>query len=409
MSIISLEELQNSNLQTTISQIELINPIETEIKSYFLKTTKSGHLYNHPIYTAFNKTNLGSIPSKIETTLVKTPIKKKYSIFNPKPNNESTTIYNPSSFKKNSVSFSKKGLGNGFISKSQRFDNLYKEKYKPGPCEYSKDKLTIMNNIKKSIFCKGLFNNKENHSILPKNNFPGPCDYNPKFLESDNFKNKNSPFFTSESERFKDFCNFNSNPGPGKYFDKIIEPGKNNNKESYFFKGNVKKKDNPTKRLKIDVGDFEKSNFKLIDKKGEINTNWRNPNYKITGNEYEYNFQNENNENENKENKIFKKFKPEKYKNKIKEDEKKKNNFNYKIFENLYIPINPNSNQKNDLFTLYSPRWKKKPKYNTESKFTPPGPAYYNPKYSKNKISFNLNVKDFIYTNGISFNQIKKI
>ena len=206
MSLISLEELQNSNLQTTISQIELVNPKETEIKSYFLKTTKSGHLYNHPIYTAFTKTNLGSIPSKIETTLIKSPIKKIYSIFNPKPNNESTTIYNTSSFKKNSVSFSKKGLGNGFISKSQRFDNLYKEKYKPGPCEYSKDKLTIMNNIKKSIFCKGLFNNKENHSILPKKNFPGPCDYDPKFLESDNIKNKNSYFFTSESKRFKDFC-----------------------------------------------------------------------------------------------------------------------------------------------------------------------------------------------------------
>ena len=416
MSLISSEEFHNSNLQTTISQIELISPLENEIKPYFLKTTKSGHLYNHPIHTAFNKTNLGSIPSKIETTLIKSPIKKIYSIFNPKENYESTTIYNPSSFNKNSVSFSKKGLGNGFISKSQRFDNLYKEKFKPGPCEYSKDKLTIMNNIKKSIFCKGLFNNKENHSILPKKNFPGPCDYNPKFFESDNFKNeKNSYFFISESERFKNFLNFNLNPGPGKYFDKILEFGKKNNKENYFFKGNIKKKDNPIKRLKIDVGDYEKSNFKLVDKKGDINTNWKNINCKISGNEYEYNFQNKNNE---KENKVFQKFEPEKYNNKSKENEKfneenenknKNKNFNYKLFENIYIPINPNSNQKNDLFKLYSPRWKKKSKYNTESKFSPPGPAYYNPKLPKNKISFNLNDKDFIYTNGISFDKIKKL
>ena len=84
MSLISSEEFHNSNLQTTISQIELISPLENEIKPYFLKTTKSGHLYNHPIHTAFNKTNLGSIPSKIETTLIKSPIKKIYSIFNPK-------------------------------------------------------------------------------------------------------------------------------------------------------------------------------------------------------------------------------------------------------------------------------------------------------------------------------------
>ena len=415
MSLISSEELQNSNLQTTISQIELINPKETEIKSYFLKTTKSGHLYNHPIHTAFTKTNLGSIPSKIERTLIKSPIKKIYSIFNPKPNNESTTIYNPSSFNKNSVSFSKKGLGNGFISKSQRFDNLYKEKFKPGPCEYSKDKLTIMNNIKKSIFCKGLFNNKENHSILPKNNFPGPCDYNPKFLKVIILKmRKILIFLFLKVKDLKIFVNFNLNPGPGKYFDKILEFGKKNNKENYFFKGNIKKKDNPIKRLKIDVGDYEKSNFKLVDKKGDINTNWKNINCKISGNEYEYNFQNKNNE---KENKVFQKFQPEKYNNKLKKMKnlmkkmkiKIKMNFNYKIFENLYIPINPNSNQKNDLFTLYSPRWKKKPKYNTESKFSPPGPAYYNPKLPKNKISFNLNDKDFIYTNGISFDQIKKL
>ena len=103
MSLISSEEFQ-----TIISQTELIFLLKTEIKPYFLKTTKSGHLYNHPIHISCNKTNLGSIPLKIETKLIKSLIKKIHLIFNPKENYESTTIYNLSSFKKNSVSFSKK-------------------------------------------------------------------------------------------------------------------------------------------------------------------------------------------------------------------------------------------------------------------------------------------------------------
>ncbi len=68
-----------------------------------------------------------------------------------------------------------------------------------------------MNNIKKGFFCKELFNNKENHSIVPKKYFFGSCDYNHKFLENVNFKNeKKSYFFISESEiyHFLLFCHF---------------------------------------------------------------------------------------------------------------------------------------------------------------------------------------------------------
>jgi hypothetical protein len=50
-----------------------------------------------------------------------------------------------------------------------------------------------MNNIKKSFFCKELFNNKENHSIVPKKYFLGSCDYNHKFLV--NFKNEKKSYF----------------------------------------------------------------------------------------------------------------------------------------------------------------------------------------------------------------------
>ena len=38
-------------------------------------------------------------------------------------------------------------------------------------------------------------------------------------------------------------------------------------KKIIFLKEIIKKRDNPMKRLKIDVGDYEKSNFKVTDKK----------------------------------------------------------------------------------------------------------------------------------------------
>ena len=51
-----------------ISNIELLQRNSDEDKSYstkfFLRTGRPGHLFLKPNYTAFTKTNLGSIPSK---------------------------------------------------------------------------------------------------------------------------------------------------------------------------------------------------------------------------------------------------------------------------------------------------------------------------------------------------------
>ena len=109
-----------------------------------------------------------------------------------------------------------------------------------------------------------------------------------------------------------------------------------------------------------------------------------------------------------KKNKIFEKFKPEKYNNRFKENEKdddeENNNHRYSnTNENIYININPNNVPKENLFKLYSPRWKSIIAYNADCNFKPPGPAYYHPFLPKNKVSFNLNEKDFIYTNGLPF------
>ena len=343
---------------STVSTIELLNPKTTpKSKTFYLKTTRQGHLYNHPI------------------------------------------------FKTKSVSLSKKGYGNGFISKTERFDNGFKDKYRPGPCEYPIDKISIKNDVSKSLFSQGLYNTKENHSILPKKSSPGPCDYNPKYYDDINI-DKNSYFFTSDSVRFKGILeNKNNNPGPGKYFNVDSDLVKDKNRESYFFKGKVKRKDNPTKRLKIDIGDYCNSSFKLVDQKGNVNHSWKENNSKILGRDFIYVFDKKK---KDKKNKIFEKFKPEKYNNRFKENEKdddeENNNHRYSnTNENIYININPNNVPKENLFKLYSPRWKSIIAYNADCNFKPPGPAYYHPFLPKNKVSFNLNEKDFIYTNGLPF------
>ena len=392
---------------STVSTIELLNPKTTpKSKTFYLKTTRQGHLYNHPIFTAYTKTSLGSIPTKLEKTLIDTKKKKKSnSIFSPEPENNSESNYNPSSFKTKSVSLSKKGYGNGFISKTERFDNGFKDKYRPGPCEYPIDKISIKNDVSKSLFSQGLYNTKENHSILPKKSSPGPCDYNPKYYDDINI-DKNSYFFTSDSVRFKGILeNKNNNPGPGKYFNVDSDLVKDKNRESYFFKGKVKRKDNPTKRLKIDIGDYCNSSFKLVDQKGNVNHSWKENNSKILGRDFIYVFDKKK---KDKKNKIFDKFKPEKYNNRFKENEKdddeENNNHRYSnTNENIYININPNNVPKENLFKLYSPRWKSIIAYNADCNFKPPGPAYYHPFLPKNKVSFNLNEKDFIYTNGLPF------
>ena len=405
MSIIATNE-SDAQFLSTVSTIELLNPNEQpKSKTFFLKTTREGHLYNHPIFTAYTKTSLGSIPTKLEKTLIDTKKEKKTnSIFSPQEQYESESNYNPSSFKTKSVSLSKKGYGNGFISKTERFDNGFNDKYRPGPCEYKIDKFSIKNDVTKSLFSQGLYNTKENHSILPKKSFPGPCDYNPKYYNDIN-TDKNSYFFTSDSVRFKGVLgNKNNNPGPGKYFNVDKSLVKDKDRKSYFFKGKVKRKDNPTKRLKIDIGDYCNSRFKLIEQKGEINNSWRG-NSKILGRDFIYIFDKKK---KDKKNKIFDKFKPEKYNNRFKEnvkdDEEENNNHQYiHTSDDIFTPINPNNVPKENLFKLYSPRWKSIIAYNADCNFKPPGPAYYHPILPKNKVSFNLNEKDFIYTNGLPF------
>ena len=60
-------------------------------------------------------------------------------------------------------------------------------------------------------------------------------------------------------------------------------------------------------------------------------------------------------------------------------------------------------NKKKDYFSLSSPRWDQGYFHDNDSHFQVPGPAYYAPKLQNTKKSFNLNNKDFIYTNSLPF------
>ena len=152
----------------TISRIELIERNIEEIDKskfrttkFFLRTGRPGHLFLKPNYTAFTKTNLGSIPSKLEKTLVKTDSNKPLSTYI----NNTLISFNKSkdfeTIKKEdrdirtyTTSFSSRGFGVGFVSRVNRFgENL--SGYLPGPADYYPEKsLTLLSNVEKSPFGK---------------------------------------------------------------------------------------------------------------------------------------------------------------------------------------------------------------------------------------------------------------
>ena len=74
--------------------------------------------------------------------------------------------------------------------------------------------------------------------------------------------------------------------------------------------------------------------------------------------------------------------------------------FAKEIFDLLYLL---NKSRKRDNFSLSPPRWDEGYFHDNDSHFQVPGPAYYTPSIQNNKKSFNLNNKDFIFTNSQPF------
>ena len=451
----------------TISRIELIERNIEEIDKskfrttkFFLRTGRPGHLFLKPNYTAFTKTNLGSIPSKLEKTLVKTDSNKPLSTYI----NNTLISFNKSkdfeAIKKEArdirtytTSFSSRGFGVGFVSRVNRFgENL--SGYLPGPADYYPEKsLTLLSNVEKSPFGKSLFKKRTTASLSTtyddslynkslKSKTSGKKKKALINIKEDISKNRNdsdkklgSYFFTSTSDRFNKniFGIKNLNPGPGKYFlNNDYIKVKSPDSLSPEFVLPKKKKINPVNYFGLNENDKKKFGFQLINrKKNQKNASiWNKSKFNFDDNLYnKFNKSNislannstritslTNNNNSSKiPSLIFKNNMSKMYNNSIKteyislvtdnnkslnlstEDDKDKDN---KIKNEKKKII---KSRKRDHFSLSPPRWDEGYFHDNDSHFQVPGPAYYAPPIQNNKKSFNLNNKDFIFTNSLPF------
>ena len=280
----------------------------TDNQRLFLRVGKPGKLFLEPLYTAFTKTSLGSIPSKLEKTLIKTeesvPITITLNKNIRKNNNASEDEQNNRDFRSSSTSFSSKGYGVGFVSQVPRFQN--NRIILPGPGHYSPDKiLSVENDVNKSNFGKSLFLDNNTKSLLLLNNdnqfFTSQelikrlrnQQYNNRYLNNstfDSFSNNNASnisnsdekkgnyFFDSKVKKFSGgmFDTGNKNPGPGRYFINTDFKIKNKNRKSPDFMEPTKKKESPEKNFGLLNNNEKKMGFNLIDNKknGKISTFW---------------------------------------------------------------------------------------------------------------------------------------
>jgi len=294
----------------------------TDNQRLFLRVGKPGKLFLEPHYTAFTKTNLGSIPSKIEKTLIKTEESVPITITlnkNIRKNIDTSEDDQTSrDYRNSSTSFSSKGYGVGFVSQVPRFQN--NRIILPGPGHYSPDKiLSVENDVNKSIFGKSLFldnntkslqllNNDDNHFFTSQELLKRLKNqqYNNRYLNNltyDSFSNNNNAsnisnsdekkgnyFFDSKVKKFSGgmFDTGNKNPGPGRYFVNTDFKIKNKNRKSPDFMEPTKKKESPEKNFGLLKNNEKKIGFNLIDNKknGKISTFWNGaPSF---GNSYDF-------------------------------------------------------------------------------------------------------------------------
>ena len=449
----SLSITITDNFRSPISNIELLqkddesNPSSTT--NFFLRTGRPGHLFLSPNYTAYTKTSLGSIPSKIEKTLIKTDTNKPLStnmtcsFLSYDTNKKLENISKISDMKKYSTSFSSKGFGVGFVSKVNRFsDNL--SGYAPGPADYSPDKnLTLMSKVEKSDFGKSIFKKQTSKSLNNINNFYVSNSSNVTSAKSDNNdvnnnKNNNKKgcyFFESTTDRFKGsiFENVNKNPGPGKYnYDANKISVKDPNKLSPEFRSPQGKIVNPILYYNLNKNEFKKYGYHLLNnrKNGKVINLWNGFQYNpedIIKNSSALKSSNIkfNDRSKSVNNSKFTVITTNNNTSNLPTLDTYKNTSNLKNNFSQYVSLISDINKsygvklceenkkkfeknmqkfkKKDLFSLSAPRWDQGLFHDNETHFQVPGPAYYAPKIEKNKKSFNLNKKDFIYTNSLPF------
>ena len=450
------------------------NPFKNNISDtqrVFLRVGRPGKLLLKPNYTAFTKTNLGSIPSRIEKTLIKTDenipitvtinksIQKSYNT----PKKDIQLYKDPRSY---STSYSSKGYGVGFVSQVPRFSSEKRQAIYPGPGQYSLDKLiSVENEVNKSLLGQSLFFDQTAKSLHLLNNKAPQYftsqeilnkikkKYNERYLNNltydsfsnnnsnnnsknldDNKDNKGNYFFESKVEKFNKGlfdCN-NKNPGPGRYFIDTNFKIKNQNQKSPDFMEPTRKRISPEKIFGLLKNDEKKIGFGLVDNKknGKVASSWKG--IPSLGKSYDFGntiknkkkikkIEDSNGNDDNIVNipdidtsKKLKNLGILRYKMKDNSNEKEKKKIyeykfdNFKKENNDLIMKELSKFKRKDFFGLAPPRWDEGMFHDNASHFQIPGPAYYDPKIQSNKRSFNFNYKDFIFTNSVPFKEMKK-
>ena len=387
--------ISNIGLKTLSKNLNQFRQNQNSSSSIFLlKTIKRGHLYRNPNYTAYNKQSLGSIPTKVEKTLIKQQIKPYNNKTNKsliKSNSQNiinhippppTIFQNPKNY---TTSYSSKGFGIGFVSKVSRFKNIQNTST-IGPGDYYPEKnYSIENNVIKSHFGKSMFIEKKCKS-LSKHIEKSIKNNNDIKSNNNNFRRnkklKNSYYFESTSERFKDSItngvSKNDNPGPGRYL-KFIDYIK---KKDYYklSPGFVREKPkavNIIKKYLIDENDNKKYGYCIYNKE--------------------------------KVGRILKGLPPLTVINRYFNSSQIINSNFSDITIDLSTSINKSQNErkcnKNNrieniqkVCTFGEQDWDDK-LHRNDPHFQMPGPAYYFPKLQKTRKSFNSNNKDFICIN----------
>ena len=418
----------------------------------FLRVGKPGKLFLKPNYTAFTKTNLGSIPSKVEKTLIKTEESIPITVTLNKQVQKINLMENTE--RNYSTSYSSRGYGVGFVSKVPRFDYGKRIVY-PGPGDYSPEKNdSVQNNVNKSILGKSLFNEKSIKSLRLLNTNKDKFytsqeilsllrkNYNQRYLIKNgnnnnidnnspkNENNKGNYYFESKVKKFTGgiFNVYNKNPGPGKYFIDTEFKIKNKEKKSPDFIEPLTKIEDPLKTFGINKHNDKKGFYFIGSNRGGKLTNFLKGS-PFMGYSYDFgktlkNIKDNKNIKDLKKNKII--SLPDtnmsnnlrtlgRLKNKFALNDYLSNNNNSKenlnlenhYFNNIYDKTGMRSDlikyKKKDYFSLSSPRWDEGNFHDNASHFQIPGPAYYQPRDQLLKRSFNLNKKDFIFTNSVPF------
>ena len=451
-----LEEESSQNISVASTNKTFISP------QTFLRVGKPGKLFLKPNYTAFTKTNLGTIPSKVEKTLIRTEesipitvtLNKQVQKINLTQGNKTEDRISRSY----STSYSSKGYGVGFVSKVPRFDYSQRVVY-PGPGDYSPEKNdSVENNVSKSILGKSLFSEKSGKSLQLLNTNKDKFytsqeilsllrkNYNQRYsnllnnnIEKNNNKNNNiksennkgNYYFESKVKKFNGgiFNIHNKNPGPGKYFIDTEFKIKNKERKSPDFYEPIKplmKKEDLLRTFGISNDTERKAGFNFYSnrKGGKLTTFWNGSPFMG----YSYDFgKTLKNIKDNKTSKSLKKNRiislPD---NNMSNNLKKLGTHKNKFLYNEYFSNNSKDNldyqytnnigdnqigmkkdlikhRRKDHFALSAPRWDEGNFHDNDSHFQIPGPAYYEPKDQLLKRSFNLNKKDFIYTNSVPF------